>query len=170
MEPACLCEKLKNLLLCLTSACLSKDLDRKRMDQQVEKEASLKKTLENGCGFNEKWAWHKNFAHVIKTEPPFKKSCIRHCREERLVGRLHELQSKLKISEKSHVPGTSTGATSLPGVTFGHVSQVNEPSSGLTSQLVQCSNEVQCDHTREVNRAPADLSTALLSQQVPPSL
>ena len=34
--------------------------------------------LENGRGFNEKWAWHKNFAHIILTEPPFKKSCIRH--------------------------------------------------------------------------------------------
>ena len=72
-------------------------------------------------------------------------------REERLVGQLCELQSKLKISEKSHVPGTSTGAPSSPGVTFGHVSQVNEPSSGLSSQAVQCGNEVQCDHTREVN-------------------
>ena len=70
MEPPSLGEELRNLPLWLTSACLSKDLDRKRMDRQVGQEASLK-NAPNGCGFNEKWAWPLNF-RMRYSESPLK--------------------------------------------------------------------------------------------------
>ena len=69
MEPPCLGEELRNLLLWLTSACLSKDLDRKWMDWQVGQEASLK-TLKNGHRFNEKWAWPKFCMHLHYNRTP----------------------------------------------------------------------------------------------------
>ena len=75
MEPPFLPEELRNLLLWLTLACLSKNLDQKRM---VKQEVSLP-NARKWVWFYRKWAWPRKFRAML-TEPPFKKSCIRHCR------------------------------------------------------------------------------------------
>ena len=78
----CLGKELRNQLLWLTSACLSKAIDRKTRDWQVGQEVSLKNAR--------KWAWFSakvgvapnfraRFVRNTITESPFNKSCIRHC-------------------------------------------------------------------------------------------
>ena len=74
-------KELRNQLLWLTSACLSKDPDRKWRDWQVVQEASLKNAR--------KWAWFSakvgvapKFSRALCAQyyyrTPFNKSCIRH--------------------------------------------------------------------------------------------
>ena len=64
MEPSSLAKELRKLFLWLTLACFSKNLDQKRDHWH----GRASKTIENGRGFKQKWAWLRNFrAH----------SCIR---------------------------------------------------------------------------------------------
>ena len=77
MELPSLAKELRKPLLWLTLACLSKNLDRKRINWQVKQELSL----QNERGFNLKWVWLQNFIRFTCDnipEPSFKKFCIRH--------------------------------------------------------------------------------------------
>ena len=69
MEPPSLAKELRKLFLWLTLACFSKNLDRKR-DHWHGRARFLSKTIENGRGFKQTWAWLRNFrVHTCNRTP-----------------------------------------------------------------------------------------------------
>ena len=71
MEPSSLAREQRKLLLWLTLACLNINLDRKRIDWQVEQKVSQKKTpIENGRGLTESGRGREIFARNTVVEPP----------------------------------------------------------------------------------------------------
>ena len=80
MEPPSLPEELRNLLLWLTLACLSKNLDQKTDGLTSKTRSFSTKRSLMGVVLIDSGRGLENFARsVVPTEPPFKKSCIRHC-------------------------------------------------------------------------------------------
>ena len=81
MEPPSLPEELRNLLLWLTLACLSKiPIKTGWIDREDKK--LLSQALENGCGLIKSGLGLENFTRasraMLQHIPHFMKSCIRH--------------------------------------------------------------------------------------------